>query len=95
MLLLLTAECGFLALLIYITIIFFSWKNYLEAEKMSREKGDIEIELITIALQCGLLSYLIIGQTQPLGFPLGLMLLYSLSAAIKQNILLEGETRAS
>ena len=91
MFLLITAEYGILALFIYLCIIAVTWNNYIGVEKIARENKDKEMELMIIGLQASMLTFLVMLQTQPFIFPLGLLLIYSLSEAIKHNILTKKE----
>ncbi len=89
--LLLTAENGMLSLLIYLWVIAVTWNNYIGLEKIARENKDKEMELMIIGLQASMLTFLIMLQAQPFIFALGLFLIYSLSEAIKHNILTKKE----
>ncbi len=92
MFLLLAFDSGIPSVIIYLIIIFLAWKNYSEAAKIFRARGNVRMESVAIILQCSLLSYLIIAQTQQLVFRLGLLLLYPLSSVIRQQLLDTVET---
>jgi len=85
--LLVASEYGLIVLGFYICLIFMVWKNFLEVEKMARRNKDVEITVLAISLRASLLAFLIAFQLLPIAFNLNVILLCTLSGAIKKNIL--------